>query len=585
MDVIPREELPSAQASELAEAAKAQLEQVITDPEKRFYDVRREAWAVALAARMGSYKVGFDRRIGPFGDVTFDTTDPRNLRWCEGYHPHDPRCPWVYEKARIRSDLIPLMEGWKNTENLRGDSGVSGHSATSGPPGTVSLQEEHGPNLRPSNEYTWTTVVYLYERNLSVTKRIESGRVDLKPGERYMVCAGPNETGCGYRSDTQADQQRDGDLGKGEELPPTAIGACPGLEEGSTCGLDLKRVDQVAQEFDDEGEHRFTVFAPFESGPEGSPRVFVEPEPWPYDTRTVPYVFLWCYVRPFKPMGQSETSINRSYIMAMNMLDRLGLETMMLSRPVWAVPNCYVDINGEQWEFGDKQGLCAYYDPFAGNAAPMQLVQAPGLPAAWGELRGAQGADLREDMGTNDITFGQNDTKDIPVGTVQRLEKLGEIPVNDQIAAGRREESFGMMVALDIIRAAYTEKRLLRMKGKDGSRVFNLFRGADLPNFDIIVTDDPNALQFQGEIVDNLLKVLNQPPPVQKFLARALNISASTLKDFQEEMKTWQKSQAPPGAGPGGPQGGGPPLPSGIASRMGPATPAGNAPPMNGAAG
>jgi len=142
-----------------------------------------------------------------------------------------------------------------------------------------------------------------------------------------------------------------------------------------------------------------------------------------------------------------------------------------------------------------------------------------------------------------------------------------------------------MMVTLDIIRAAYTEKRLLRMKGKDGSRVFNLFRGADLPNFDILVTDDPNALQFQGETVDNLLKVLNQPPPVQKFLARALNISASTLKDFQEEMKTWQESQAPPGAGPGGPAGGGPPLPPGIASRMGPATPAGNAPPMNGAAG
>jgi hypothetical protein len=511
--------------------------------------------------------------------------DPRNLRSCEGYHPHDPRCPWVYEKARIRTDLIPLMDGWKDTDNLRGDSGESGRSSYNpGAPGTVVLSSTAGPNLSPSREYTWTTVVYLYERHLGVTKRIESGREELKPGERYMVCTGPDETGCGYRSDTQKAQQRDGTLGEDEELPDLMPGGCPGLEEGLPCGLDLKRVNDEVKEFDDESEHRFTVFAPYEFGDDGGCRIFVKPQPWPHNTRTVPYVFWNCYVRPFKPMGPSETSVNKSYQMGLNLLDRMGLETMMLSKPWWAVPNAYTDFNGERWEFGDHQGLCAYYDPFAANSAPMQILQPPGLPAAWSTLRSALESDLREDMGTNDISFGPEQSKDIPVGTAQRLERLGEIPVDDQIASLRREESWGQMVTLDIAISAYTEKRLLRMKGKDGSRIFMMFRAANLPKFDVLITTDPNALKFQAETVDGLRKVFDPsvPPPMRKFLAKALGIPASTVKEFEDEMAEWEASQqAPPGMVPPGP-----PRPPGLppmGGRMGPAIPAGLAPPTNGA--
>ncbi len=581
--MIPKEPLPSQQAEELADAAQSFLEQTIADPEKRFYDVRREMIACALAARMGSYKVEFDRRIGPYGDLIYTTVDPRNVRWCEGYHPHDPRCPWFYEKVRLRTDLIPLMDGWINTDNLRGDSGPSARTSSPGLAGTVQLESTHGPNLVASSEYTWTTVVYLYERNLTVTKKIETGREELEPSDRYMVCGGPGETGCGYRSDTQGQQQQDGTLAKGEQLPTEQPGACPGLEDGTTCGMDLKRIDSVAKEFDDESEHRFTVFAPYESGEDGGPRIFVEPSPWPHETRSVPYVVWDCYVRPFKPMGPSETSINKSYQMGMNLMDRMGMETMMLSRPVWDVPLNRVDYNGERWQFGAEQGLCAYFDPFATAQGSMTLLQAPGLPAAWGQLRSALESDLREDMGINDITFGPGESKDIAVGTVTRLERLGEIPVDDQIASLRREESWGMMATFDIIRATYTEKRLLRMKGKDGSRIFTMFRGADLPNFDIVITTDPNAMQFDAEKVDGLTKIFNPqtPPPLRKMLARALSIPASVVKEYEAEMKQWEAEHPMPGVPPpGGPA---PPLPPPIAGRMGPAIPAGIAPPMNGA--
>lgn len=583
--------MPSSQVEELADAAKSLLEQIITDPFKRFYDVRREMIAWALAARKGAYKIEFDRRVGPYGDICFTNIDTRNLRWAEGYHPHDPRCPWVYEKARIRTDLVPLMEGWDNTENLRGDSGgASSRTANPGSPGTVVLDSNNPPNMTPSREFTYTTVVYMYERHLGVTKRIKGGVKKLKPGERYMVCTDPNdpEVGCGYRSDTQKDQRRDGTLGPGEELPPHEVGACPGLAEGMDCGLDLKRVDQEPQEYDDEGEHRYTVFAPYESGDDGPCRILVEPQPWPYDTRTVPYVVWDCYTRPFKPMGPSETSINKSIVMGLNLLDRMGLETMMLSRPVWDVPNDRIDFVGERWQFGDAQGLCAYHDPFAPAQSKMELVQAPGLPGAWPQLRSTLDGDLREDMGINDVSFGPGETKDIPVGTARLQERLGEIPVDDQAQTLRRAESFGQMVTLDIATAAYTEKRLLRMKGKDGSRVFNMFRAADLPRFDVIVTTDPNALQFRAEEVDGLKKVFDPsvPPPMQKFLARALNVPASTIKEYQAEMQQWQEEQMakmgpPPGMGGPPPGPGGPPPPMG--GRMGPAIPAGLAPPTNGA--
>jgi hypothetical protein len=210
------------------------------------------------------------------------------------------------------------------------------------------------------------------------------------------------------------------------------------------------------------------------------------------------------------------------------------------------------------------------------------MLQTPGLPAAWGLLKNTISSELREDMGTNDITFGQGESKDIPVGTVRRLERLGEIPVAQQLDRLRRAESFGMMVASDIMRSAYTEKRLVRMKGKDGSRIYAMMKAADLPEFDITITADPNVVQFDTDKVNGLLQLFNAPPPVRKQLAKALNISTQTMKEFEDEMKVWEEQQAARQP-QGGNTGGGAPTPPAPPPNLGPGGPAGVAPATNGA--
>jgi len=102
--------MPSSQVEELADAAKSLLEQIITDPFKRFYDVRREMIAWALAARKGAYKIEFDRRIGPYGDICFTNIDTRNLRWAEGYHPHDPGSNY-HAGYLIAATLVAIAQG------------------------------------------------------------------------------------------------------------------------------------------------------------------------------------------------------------------------------------------------------------------------------------------------------------------------------------------------------------------------------------------------------------------------------------------------------------------------------------------
>jgi hypothetical protein len=594
LEVIPQDDVSDPK---LAETAKAMLEQDLQDPAKRYRDVRDLAALDAFTSGLGCYRVDFDKRLGPWGDTVFTHVDGSRVWWTPGYYPHDPRCPWFYEWDHMGVDEVAQMENWSNNDDLQGDTGSEPGSTKGGTlQGAVDLTSNFAPRIRPSNLQKYVTVVFLYERFKYADKKVEKRGTyqELDQADQYMACDPDNPNHCGYKGDTAGQQWEDGTLDKGESLPATVPGGCPDCAAQGQSN-DLVRIDATTQEYVVSAEHRLTIFAPFEAG---GGKVFWQ-GPWPYAMRSIPY-FVWaCYPHITKPYSQSETSLNRSMQSAKNLVMRLGIENMILALPRTVVSTAARNYRDEPWQGDEADGLNVYINPFAmGNQPALQMVQAPGLPAAWATLNASIDADLRADTGTADMNFSPDQSRDIPVATMQIQEKTQEIPMQHQIDRFRRAESFPVAVLWDIKRATMTEAQLVRWKGDQGHWIAAQIRGADMPGMDIVITDDPSTLKVEADQIDTMMKIagtpapggfIPNPPPVVEFLARAANVAPSLLQKFQTEMAEWQKSQMPPpGMVPGAPAGGqaggpGGPVPPGSTSAGGPPSPGtmnGMRPPM-----
>lgn len=544
LDVQPNDDMS---APELAELAESLIFKVLHDPMVRYADTRDRAALMGMAARMGAYRIEFDPSIGEFGDVVISHVDSRNLRWAAGYtSPHNPRCPWFYEVDRIHVDRVAEMDGWKNNKDLiGGDSNdVGGTPNSNVDSGQIQLGSTKGnsPGLRPSGVDKFVTVVYLYERHKRSSRSVE------KPGsfkpldtpDQFYSCMQPDQTGCGYQSSTigegyqppaVTDQFGINQTPAGQ-MPQDVPGGCP------HCQGDLMLNTSVVTEITQSGDNTLTIFAPYEDG--GT--IFYE-GPWPHDTRSVPY-FVWTgYIHPLKPMGQSDTSLNWTLALASNMSIRLGLEHMLRAKPYWYFPTKVEDAWGEPFLFGDNQGL-GIYPGDSYTATPPMMLQASGLPPAWATLNGAIDNALRADLGTNDVTFGPDQSRDIAVGTMKIQEQLGEIPVAHQIERFQQEESIAFSIVHDIQRACYTDKRFVKTMGRDGIRAGMMMRGSDLPSHTITVTADPMSKMPQSDEIQKMVSIAQNPPYIRNFLARSFNIPRSLMTQLDEEEAQFQQQQA-----------------------------------------
>lgn len=543
LDVQPNDEMT---APELAELVESLIFKVIHDPMKRYADTRQRVVMMGLAARMGAYRIEFDPDLGTLGgELVLRHVDSRNLRWAPGYpDPHDEQCPWFYEVARMTPKQIAGMANWKNTGDLiGGDSNVAPGSANANvDPGQTDLSGGgRAPTLGDEAEERYITVVFFYERRKRSKRTAEKpgSFKPLDPPDQFYSCMQPDQTGCGWASDTIAegyqpppvldefgvDQTPEGQNPEGQQ------GACP-----NCCG-DTMLNTSVVTEVTQSGDNRLTIFAPYEDG-----CTEFWSGPWPHDTRSVPYLIWTPDVHPTKPMGQSTTSINWSLQLAANLSMRLGLEHMMRAKPYVWFPDPVTDWKGEPWMFGDDQGLGVYGNG-AGSLPPVNW-QANGLPPSWATLDGAINNQLRADLGTNDITFSSEQSRDIPVGSMQIQEKLGEIPVQYKIERLQAAESIAFTIMFDIMRACYTEKRFIQTMGRDGIRAGIMLRASDLPAHAITVTADPMSKMPQAEEIQKMISIAKEPAFIRSFIGRAFNIPRSLLQQLDEDEKVFMQQQA-----------------------------------------
>lgn len=512
-----------------ADAAKWVLSYDINHPQKDYAQVREDFVTLALAARVGVMALDYVPGVGGFdGEVIPRIVDPRNFKWADGWkNPHDLTCPWAMEMRTMRVSDVKKMSkaGWKNTDKVGADS-ASGTVTTKGDPtllpGTVRFPSGSSSSPSPgigTSEPTCSILFAWFRNDDTRTSRMKEGSLrKLRPEQRYLLC----QT-CQYE-DHEAD---------GASLPKVA-GPCP------TCGGEMDRVDEVAEseEMLAYPNGRLTITAPFSDDAE------LYDDAWPYKIRSIPYAVMHGYPHPLEQIGMSDTAYDWSLQLIADSLLRQAYEQMSENRDIIIAPvDGLVDADNEPWMFADTQGRVAYW---MGQGLPaVQHFQGTGVSPGFREVFGQVQSVLMRDMGTSDISLGSENTKNIPVGTIQALQTTGEVPVEHHKRRLWRAESIFFSVWLDMIRDTWTQKRLVRLSPEKGSEMFAEIMGADIPNADVIVSAAPALGSADEQEIRALQMALTAPPPMMDLLARKLNLSQSDVAEYQQKMDEFQQSQKP----------------------------------------
>lgn len=517
----------------------------LNDPMKDYHQRREDMVMAGISARLGVVALDVVPGVGAFDcEVLPRTVNPAGrFYWTPGWKsPHDMTCPWVAEIKSMRVSDIRRMkqDGWKNTEEVVADAGypaiARGGDPTQAPGNTKMPKNSAIPGTGESSAEPRATIIHFYERICSDTKlrpRKDTLR-ELRPEEFYLRCES-----CGY-------ENRDHD---GRDLPKQKMLPCPQCaalaeESGMTVDPDLlPKLDLVRHEMDTEEvlsypKGREVLVAPFTPG---CP-VLLE-LPW-RKIRTVPYFVFGGYEHPYEPIGMSDTAYDWSLQLIADALLRQAYEQMAENKDLIIAPeDGLVDAAGEPWQFADSQGRVAYW---TGQGNPqVQHFQGTGIPPGWREIFGQVQNVLMRDMGTSDIAMGPEQSRDIAVGTIKALQSTGEVPVDHHIRRLHRTESIGFSVWVDLIRACWTQKRIVRMYPKDGGAIFKEVRGLDLPGADVVVEAEPRIKDVDQQEVDALIKVLNSPPPLMKVLARKYGLSPTDINEYLSGMEEFKQQNAP----------------------------------------
>jgi len=499
------------QNDELADVAKGAIEHVVYDPDKDLEGCRDRAITSAVAARMGYVAVEFEPAQGQFGEIMFRSGDGRRLMWAEGFqNPHDPRCPWVLEVGLVSIEEIENKKGWTDNKDLQPDDDY----LTPTPLRDDSTRQvDFRGNRVPDFDAKQGKVVvgWLYERNVNETKKVDRRLEPLPVGKRFMKCMD-----CGEESPPEDTF--------GMELPEMDVcDACGGTAERQEAMLesDLKLANRKGK--------RMTIFSPTQK------RIFLKKPGWPYDIPTVPFAVYKWEEHPCDPFGASLTYEHWTMQLAADMITRLGLEHMMLAKPYYlSQAGSLKDYRGDDWAFAPEQGLWITYNGTLAADKALGMVQAAGLPPAWGALDKSVQSRFGAHTGTSDLGLTQQDSKDIPASTIAQYIEQGELPVRHLVARIRRSDSMLVRLVYHLIKETWTDARWVEYQGNDGMRQHALVSADNLPDFNIQVTANPEPARLESMEIQEWVQFMQLGGPEQEFVARRLQIPIAEIRRLQE---------------------------------------------------
>jgi hypothetical protein len=543
---VERSTDPAAQRR--VELAKHRVDYQLRDNRFCNYDDVRERWiGGALAARMWAYRWDFDSRLGAAGEVVPRLVDPRMLYWPQGYMtPHDPACPRLHEVFRMPINEARAMPGWRNTEALRPDKGEAildaiQASGTFTNGDTIYFDSSvRGDDAMLAGDGIATFCMTWYRFEFDRVK--PPTHVALTADQRFMQCSSCDMKGPRQYELADLMNAPDFQLPKKEECPQ--------------CGGPMRRIDK---------EVRTPDQIAYEQGKcmvitclNGSVEEELYDDSWPVpDCFSFPYAILTCQKEPHRAIPESRVSVGWNMTVGRNFTMAKIYEQAHASRATKLFPRRGIeDRNGTALDDMDSLADVLFYTSDLPQRAIDVIQGAPVSPALFQLYQLLHGA-YKENEGSSRFSFGPQDSKDIPVGTLKQMTDSGNVNINAFMRAVYAAESISFTLLLAYLRKYDTEQRWIRFRGKDGKQAFELIRGIDLPDADITCSAGPDLSNVTEETIKAAMQLSQMPKELRRIIGRASGIDDSMLEELdqaQAEMEAAAAAQQPqPGAAPGAP--------------------------------
>jgi hypothetical protein len=532
--------------ADAAEVEVALVDQELRNPWKGFETRYYEAVLDSREKRMGILWMDWEPGYGEYGgEIMYRTIDPRRAMWDAPYDPHHPLCGWFLEKRRCDVGWIhrnyPKTKSWLKPDGQSLDA--TGQKLREGVP-IVRGSDGHSmlptSSVRDNKAELW---LCWYKNDETYAKRETGKELELDPDQRYLACA----NGCGYRSPTQGELLEQGKIAF--ELPEELDG-CPTCEAEGLNGT-LKRIDRRSEEEQVRAfarGKRLVIIAPFQPAPDDDT---VYDGKWPIPrARSFPGLFLWSYLAPRKPMGKSDVTLMWDQQVASDNLATMALQRVFEHRNYWVLPAVGLyDYRGERFTFRDDQYNHIYRDMSKAEYGSLQVeslnstgLDTPGWSAAWNAVQDK----LTRYRGVTDYGLTPDASKNIAVGTVERLTQQGNIPIEEYNRRKNQELGKFYGVVSDYIHATYTPRRLTRLNIDGIDLVLGLW-GDDMPNFDFVIEETPpftGLEKARNEAFNGLIQILPMaaqaglpPEDLVDLYAETNNLPRTTVRKFKKMLE------------------------------------------------
>lgn len=484
---------------------------------------------------------------GPMGDVVFESLGPDQVFPCPGYlDVHDPMCPWVIIERHETVAAIQAKAGkgefqWKDVENIWPD--CHGRYGTEN-----DWTKAHGhPSADDQYQKPTVTVLYYFSRQGYDKVDEDGGYRPLAPDQQYMACAE-----CSYR-DEMHERMPDGSL-------PEAGAACPDCLQKYMDGQKDSPAYLYRVEREKLTDHRLKY-------PKGKLCIVLPHQqrkayegPWQAPTRSFPLLQARAYESPYEQMGGCDTLLYLSLQAMMDAIRKQGYDQMVTSKPLLIMAgkpdgsSGLTDASGRPFLYTDANDQIAYYDGPPGQISQMvEQYQGNGLPPSFPVLYGILSQSFYQSRGVGQVAFGPEQSKDVAYKSLLLQKESGDIPVEDHKQIWREDEGLFLGCVLDVWVANSSEARAIRYLGDDGAMQFQLLRGSDIPNVDVVVGTPPQIKQGAIDEINALSKLAEvKLASLRRIIARRVNLSPSEVSEIEAEL-----SAIPP-ATPGGMQNGTP---------------------------
>ena len=513
-----------------AEGAKRVLMSIVEDGTNRYEAVRSRVVGGMLAVGTWYAMVHWDADRGPMGDVVFETLGMDQVFPCPGYLDlHDPACPWVIVERHETPEAL-VAKGWAAEGELWPDC--------DGKYGEGEWAKAHGhPSNDDSYEPPTVTVLYYFSRKGGETYQTDGGYRNLTGDSQYMACPS-----CGAQ-DRMHQRMPDGQLPEvGMPCPDCLNRAAQGQGEPSYMyRVTREKLTEHRLKYPD---GKLCVIAPKQ-------QKLLDEGPWPSPTRSFPIWQQRAYESPYEQEGGCDTLLYWSLQALMDQLRKQMFDQMVTSKPVIVMAEAsdggpaLVDANNRPFLYSADNGQIAY----ARNLPPGMPIQSAisqyqgnGMPGSAPSLYSILAGSFYQSRGTDQLSFAPDQSRDVAFKSLMLQQQSGEVPVDDHKRVMRREEGMFLGCVLDVWVANSNEARAIRYLGQDGQMEFQLLKGSDIPNVDVVVGTPPQIKQGAIDEVQALMTYSQIPlASMRAIAAKKLGLSASEVQQIEADI---QKQQA-----------------------------------------